>query len=267
MGYCTILSVINEHTTSTVIGRYAVSLALACKARLVLYAAHAGGTSESVLNHTDRHLNHLVAVAEELEIPVTRIHEVGAITRLLPERIQAEKVDLVFYPLTPGERYGDHLQRHTVHQLLRTIAPDLAIMRIISMAKPHPRHILVPLGKVVGVMERRLLFISELANSFHAQVTLFHLSSGRVTQQMPDEITRFRDQLQQQQITVQERNGSGQISRAIAVEAITRHHDLIILGSSERGVLQKLFFGNPAGDLMHQPPCNTILFRAARKRP
>ncbi len=267
MSYCTLLSVINEHTASTVIGRYAVSLALACKARLVLYAAHAGGTSESILNHTDRHLDHLVTVAEELGIPVARIHEVGAITRLLPERVQTEKADLVFYPLTPGERYGDHLQRHTVHLLLRTIVPDLAIMRIISMAKPHPRHILVPLGKVVGVMERRLLFISELANSFHAQVTLFHLSSGRTTQQMPDEISRFRDQLQKQQITVQERSARGPIGKSIAVEAITRHHDLIVLGASERGVLQKLFFGNPAGDVMHQPPCNTILFRAARKLP
>ncbi len=267
MSYCTILSVINEHTASTVIGRYAISLALACKARLVLYAAHAGEISESTLNHTDRHLDHLVAVAEELEIPVTRIREVGTITRLLPERVQAEKADLVFYPLTPGERYGDHLQRHTVHQLLRTIVPDLAIMRIISMAKPHPRHILVPLGKVVGVMERRLLFISELARGFHAQVTLFHLSAARTNEGMPENITRFRQQLLLKQITVLERSGRGPIGKSITVEAITHHHDLVVLGASERGMLQKLFFGNPAGDLMHQPPCNTILFRAARKLP
>jgi nucleotide-binding universal stress UspA family protein len=267
MSYCTILSVINEHTASTVIGRYAISLALECKARLVLYAAHAEGTRESILNHTDRHLDHLVDVADELKIPVTRIHEVGAITRLLPDRVQLKKADLVFYPLTPGERYGDHLQRHTVHQLLRTISSDLAIMRIISMAKPHPRQILVPLGTVVSVMERRLVFISELAKSFNAQVTLFHLSKGRIVQEMPGAITRFKEQLQKQQIMVQERSARGPIGKSITVEAITRHHDLIVLGASERGVLQKLFFGNPAGDVMHQPPCNTILFRAARRLP
>lgn len=264
MSYHTILSVINDHTASTVVGRYAISLAQECKARLVLYAAHPEETSESILSHTDRHLEHLVAVAEELEVSATRLRVVGQISRVLPEQVQAEQADLVLYPLTPDERYGDHLQRHTVHQMLRTISPDLAVMRIISMAKPHPRHILVPLGKVVSAMERRLVFISQLARSFHAQVTLFHLSAARAKEGLPDSIIRFREELLQQQITVLERSGSGQIGKAITVEAITHHNDLIVLGASERGALQKLFFGNPAGDVMHQPPCNTILFRAAR---
>lgn len=264
MSYRTILSVINEHTASTIIGRYAISLAQECGARLVLYAAHPQGSGESHLAATDRHLAHLVAVADELEIPVKRLRAAGQISRLLPALAEAEQADLVFYPLTPDERYGDHLQRHTVHQMLRNIAPDLAVMRIISMARPHPRHILVPLGRVVSVMERRLVFISQLARSFHAQVTLFHLSPALAKRGLPDSIVRFREELLQRQIRVLERSGSGRIGKAIMVEAITCHHDLIVLGASERGALHKLFFGNPAGDVMHQPPCNTILFRAAR---
>jgi nucleotide-binding universal stress UspA family protein len=63
---------------------------------------------------------------------------------------------------------------------------------------------------------------------------------------------------------VLERSGKGAIGKSITVEAITRHNDLIVLGASERGVLQRLFFGNPAGDVMHQPPCNAIMFKAAR---
>lgn len=262
MSYRKIFSVVNEQTASTVMARYAISLAAACKADLVLYAAHDEGSDEALLRHTDRHLDHLVTVAFELGIPVTRITEVGNISTLLPKRVQAEQADLVFYPLPPDKRFGNR-QRQTVHDLLRDSSADLAFMRAISMAKPHPRHILVPFGKFISDREHRLMFISELARSFHAQVTLFHLSAENAATAMPDDIIQFRQQLQQQEVTVLERTGRGHIGKAITVEAITRHHDLIVLGVSERGAVRRLLFGNPAADVMQQPPCNAILFRAA----
>lgn len=264
MSYHKIFSVINEHTASTVTARYAISLAVACKAELVLYAAHDEGNTETTRHHTDRHLDHLFTVASDLDISVARITEIGDIGKLLPKRVETEKADLVFYPLTPDERYGAKLQRHLVHNLLRTIRADLAIMRAITMAKPHPGHILAPLGKVVDGKGGLLMFISELARSFHSQVTLFHLSAERYAKGMPEDITRFRKQLQQQHVTVLERSGRGDIGKSITVEAITRHNDLVVLGASARGVLRRLFFGNPAGDVMHQPPCNAILFRPER---
>jgi len=256
--YRKVFSVINAQTVSTVIARYAISLAAACKAELVLYAAH-----EEDCHATDRHLEHLVTVASGLGIPVTRITESGDISRLLPKRVQMEKADLVFYPLTPCKPYGDDLQRRIVSHLLRTVSSDLAIMRAISMGKPHPRHILVPLGKTISDSERRLQFVARLAGSFHAQVTLYHLLAARDVKAMPDVVAQFGKQLQELDIKVLERSGSGLLGKAITVEAITRHNDLIILGASERGVLRKMFFGNPAGDVMQQPPCNAILFRAA----
>lgn len=263
MSYRKIFSVVNEQTASTVMARYAISLAAACKAALVLYAAHDEGSDEALLRHTDRHLDHLFTVAFELDIPVTRITEVGNISMLLPKRVQAEQADLVFYPLTPDERFGGNRQRQTVHDLLRDISADLAFMRAISMAKPHPRHILVPFGRFISDREHRLMFISELARSFHAQVTLFHLAAENAATAMPADIIQFRQQLQQQEVVVLERTGRGHIGKAITVEAITRHHDLIVLGVSERGAVRRFLFGNPAADVMHQPPCNAILFRAA----
>lgn len=263
MSYGKIFSVVNEQTASTVMARYAISLAAACKAALVLYAAHDEGSDEALLRHTDRHLDHLFTVAFELDIPVTRITEVGNISTLLPKRVQAEQADLVFYPLAPDERFGDNRQRQTVQRLLRDIRADLAFMRAISMAKPHPRHILVPFGKFISDRERRLMFISELARSFNAKVTLFHLAAENAATAMPDDISQFRQQLQQQEVVVLERTRRGHIGKAITVEAITRHHDLIVLGVSERGAVRRFLFGNPAADVMHQPPCNAILFRAA----
>jgi nucleotide-binding universal stress UspA family protein len=264
MSYRKIFSVVNEQTASTVMTRYAICLAAACKAALVLYAAHEEWRDETLLRHTDRHLDHLFTVAFELGIPVTRITEVGNIRTLLPKRVQAEQADLVFYPLTPDDYCGAGMQRQTVEHLQRVITADLAFMRTISMAKPHPRHILAPFGKFISDRERRLRFISELSRSFHAQVTLFHLLGENEAKGMPEDIRQFRNQLQQQDVKVLERNGKGHIGKAITVEAITHHNDLIVLGASERGLLRRLFFGNPAADVMHQPPCNAILFSPAK---
>ncbi|MEI6208160.1 MAG: universal stress protein [Desulfuromonadales bacterium] len=263
MSYRTIFSIINEHTVSTVSARYAVSLAAACKAELVLYAAHAAGSHEVLLERTERHLDHILKLSSELNIPVTRIIEVGNIRTLLPKRVLAEKAELVVYPLTPDERYGARLTRHTVDHLLQTIRSDLAIVRTISMAKPHPGHILVPLGRVVGDKERRLQFITGLAASYNSKITLFHLFAEREAKGMPDDITRFGKQLQQEHITVVERSGRGTLGRSITVEAIIRHNDLIVLGVSGRGILRRLFTGNPVCDVLQQPPCNVILFRSA----
>lgn len=261
MSYRKIVAVVNEHTASTIIARYAISLASACKAELVLYAGHVEGSNEVLLLRTERHLEHLSAIASELNIPVTRIIEVGNISTELPKRVQAENADLVFYPMTPRERYGAALQKHTVHGLLRSVQADLAIMRATTMAKPHPGRILVPLGKAVSDRERRLLFVAELAKSFHSNVTLFHLFADDKTTAIPEDIIWFQKQLHLQNISVQERSGRGTLKKAITVEAITRHNDLIVLGASERGSLRRLISGNPAGDVMHQPPCNIILFR------
>jgi nucleotide-binding universal stress UspA family protein len=81
------------------------------------------------------------------------------------------------------------------------------------------------------------MFVTELAKSYHSHITPFR--------------------------KVLTRGGRGKIGTSITVEAITRHNDLIVLGVSERGLLRQLFFGNPAGDVMRQPPCNAIMFRAA----
>jgi nucleotide-binding universal stress UspA family protein len=263
MSYNKIISVVNEHTVSTVTARYAIAMALSCKAALVLYAAHAEGSNETVLRHLDRHLEQLFTDASALGISVIRVIEIGNISTLLPKRVEGEKADLVFFPLMPFKRYGANLARHTVHHLQRAITSDLVVMRVITMAKPHPGHILMPLGKVADDKGSRLLFITELARSFHSQVTLYHLAAESEAQGMPGDILQFGKQLQQEQITVRERISRGDIGKSITVEAITHHHDLIVLGASERGMLHSLFIGNPAGDVMQQPPCNTVLFRPA----
>ena len=260
MSYRKIISVVNEHTTSTVVSRHAILLAAACKAELVLYAASVG-SERSIL--TESHQEHLALVASKLDVPVTMITEVGNMSMLLPQRVRTEQADLVFYPLTPYKRYGSDPQRHTIHTLLRTVSSDLAIMRVVRMAKPHPGQILLPLGTITSDRERRLMFVTALATCFQSNVTLFHIPSKRDSERTPTAFSQFREQLQRHNVAVSQRSGTGDVGRAITLEAVTRNYDLIVLGVSRRGVLRKLFFGNPAGDVMHQPPCNSILFRSA----
>lgn len=266
MGFQRILSVVNEQTGSTVAARYAIALAAAGGAELVLYAAHGEGTEATTLLHTERHLDHLFRIAFERDIPVTRITESGNIARLLPRRVEEERAGLVFYPLTPPEQYGATFQQQTVHQLLRLVRADLAIMRIVHMGKLHPHHILVSLDGRSGNRERLADFVSLLAKSFHSPVTLFH-RPGTAGHSRLENVALLRDSLMRQRVPVLERSARGQIAKAIVMEAVSHHHDLIVLGASERGTLRRLFFGNPAADVMQHPPCNAILFRQAPELP
>lgn len=266
MSYRTILAVINEHTGSTVSARYAIMLAASCGAELVLYSAHEAPGDAVTALHTERHIDHLFGEALTVNVAVRRISETGSFSTLLLHRIQAEGVDLVFYPLTPGERYGATLQQHTAHYLLRLVRADLAVMRIMHMGKPHPRRILVPVSGVISDREPRSRFLAALARAFNSQVTLFHRpAAGK--QGSPKDLILLRDELLRQDLSVLERSGTGGIARSIAVEAVSHHNDLIVVGASERSTLRRLLFGNPAGDVMFQPPCNAILFRPARLIP
>jgi nucleotide-binding universal stress UspA family protein len=267
MSYNTIIAVINEQSASVVTARYAISLAAACKAELILYAAHVVTCNESLISRTGHHMDDLTTLAAAQGIRVTRTTDVGNIRSLLPKLVVERKVDLVFYHLTPEEQFGTFIRRHTVHHLLRTITSDLAIMRVVAMVKPHPCHILAPFGSGDDGASRRMKFVTQVATTFHAQVTLFHLSGLRRVKKMPESISRFREQLEQQHVTVLERRGTGCIGEAIGIEAITRHNDLIVMGASDCGVFRRIFLGDPAEMVMRHPPCNTILFRPAHNLP
>jgi nucleotide-binding universal stress UspA family protein len=263
MSYRKIFSVVTEHTVSTVIARYAISMAAACGAELVLYAAHAGDSTEATRQYTESHAEHILTAAAALGVSVSRITENGDSGSLLPERVNVEKADLVFYPLMPYTRFGVNLQRHTVRHLLRKIPVDLAVVRTVSMAKPHPGNILVPLDRIVSDKEHRSMFVADLAGSFDSPVTLYHLSDEPGAGEMSDDIILVRNRLEQRHIRVIERSGRGDLGTSVRAEAITRRNDLIVLGASRRGLVRRTIFGNPAWDIMKQPPCNAILFRAA----
>ncbi len=261
MNYHTILTVVNEHTTSIVMARYAMALALAGNAQLILYTAHGGGVNDVLLRRGNHHREYLNTLATGLGISVTQIVTTGRLHTQLPKLVLEQHVDAVFYHMAPGEQYGNNLPRETVYYLLRGVRCDLVVMRVTDMGEPHPGHILVPLGNRGNSSKYHLLFVSGLARAFAAEVILFHVATRQRDREMPKCVTLFKEQLAQSAVTVQERRGAGRIGEEIGIEAVTRHHDLIVLGASNRGLFRTLFFGNPAGMIMGNPPCNSMLFR------
>lgn len=262
MSYRKIVTVVDEHTGSTVTAGYAMWLAKSCSAELVLYCALPADVPQPA-QHAERHLSHLEKEASLLGVAVTRVRETGAIEKLLPATVRSQGADLLFYSLSPGESYGAYLQRQTVHQLLRSISCDLAIVRVVNLAKPHPRHILMPVSKSASGSAARQRFITAICKGFHSQITLLHLFPTPPRGRMPQHIDELQELLLQQQVAVLARSAVGRVGSSITVEAIARHSDLIVLGHSERGLVQKLLYGNPAAEVLHHPPCNAILFRGA----
>lgn len=263
MNYRTIAAVITEMTVSTVVARYALALAAANSSRLILCGCHEDAAGEMAVSAMERHLNHLTTLAAEMRVTVSTITEIGSIAILLPRLVLREQVELLFYPLPPYKRFASSEERTVSRALLRTISCDLAIIRIVSMVKPHPGHLLVPLGSTVAAVTHRAAFVAALAHCFAAQVTLYHLAENPAEQRSAD-IEQVRKLLVEEQVTVLERSGTGSLGKAITLETITHHNDLIVLGASVRSTIRRILCGNPVADVMQQPPCNTVLFRAAR---
>jgi len=264
MSYRTILAVINEQTSSTISALYALALAVSCKSALVLYSSSPQRSSDQTRRGTEHHLDHLFRQADELGVEVSRISETVDLTRLLSKRVTAEKADLVFYPLAPDERYGAVIRQQTVHRLLRAIPVDVVVTRVIQMAKPHPRRILVPLGGVIEQPDRLTAFLFLLADSFQARITLFHRNSAArkgSAAVIPEAILYLQDKLLRKKLPVDIRSGFGHIGKAISLSAITHHHDLIVMGVSRLSILNRILHGNTAADVLSHPPCNTLLFR------
>jgi len=51
------------------------------------------------------------------------------------------------------------------------------------------------------------------------------------------------------------------------VEAALHRSDLIVMGASERSLVQSLIWGNPVEKVLRETPCNLIIFLPRLKNP
>jgi nucleotide-binding universal stress UspA family protein len=129
-------------------------------------------------------------------------------------------------------------------------------------------------------LEERACFVAKLAQGFGSSVTLFHsavpltrffhgevqLTPSLREKHIPKDVERFTECLDRYTVSHENRIGYGGISRAITIEAASRRNDLIIMGASERSLLQSITRGNPVEEVLRETPCDLVILRPRHDR-
>lgn len=276
--YKRILSAVNEFTNSEVAARYALALAAACGAELLLaYSAEELATDEAI-GRAERALERLFRAARDRGIAVESITEQGDPLRKIPATARRYGADIAFIATRHEDVRQRFFSRTRAQQLMARLPCSAALVRSVRMGRVHPRTVLAPLKGSIPHLEERAYFTAKLARGLEAPVTIFHLpapltdffhgeflqTAAEREQRLPKEVSRFIERVSHYGAPPERRTGRGGIARSITTEAALRRNDLIIMGASERGLLRSLLGGNPVEQVLRETPCNLIIFRPGR---
>jgi nucleotide-binding universal stress UspA family protein len=153
------------------------------------------------------------------------------------------------------------------------------MVRVVRMGRVVPRNILVPVRDHMTQIEERSFFVAKLAEAFGSKVTLFHLSkpltsyfhgemhlsSSEREERIPKDMEQFTECLERYHIHHETRTRYGSIAREITIEAAHKRNDLIVMGASERGLVQSIVEGNPVETVLRETPCNLIVLKPKQK--
>ncbi|MEK6673347.1 MAG: universal stress protein [Nitrospirota bacterium] len=273
--YKRILAAVNEHINSEVSARYAMQLARATGARMyVCYVAEKEAPEKSLETAEDA-VKRLFNSSKDLGIDTESVVETGRPLEKIREFAASEKIDIAFIATRREDVYRRFYAGTVARRLLVSLPCSVALVRVVHMGRISPRNILVPLKARVDHINERSYFTAMLANSFRAGVNLFHTTKpitkffhGEIdltplewNSRLPHDLLRFVDRLEEYGIVHEKRLMPGRAGREIAIEAASKRSDLIILGASERSLLNTLLRGNPVEDLMRRTPCNLIILK------
>jgi nucleotide-binding universal stress UspA family protein len=277
--YKKVLATVNEYSNSEVAARYAVTFAKACNAKLsLLYVASEGADKDS-FNRAEASLRRLFIEAESRGIEVESLTESGDPFEEISSKVRRDTIDIVFTSTRKEDINRRFFARTLSKELILKLPCSVALVRVVHIGKIHPKRILVPLRGRMSKFEERGCFVARLAEGFGCAITLFH-APGKVTsffhgevhlppferdKRIPGDVEEFVECLNRYGIHHEKRTGHGSVAQSIAIEAMIRRSDLIIMGASERGLLKSILYGNPVEYVMREAPCNLIVFRPGRK--
>ncbi|MEW5744382.1 MAG: universal stress protein [Nitrospirota bacterium] len=278
--YARILAAVNEFTNSEIAARYALALAKACRAKLLLVFVAEAPVTPSAFRRAESALERLFIEAERQGIEVESITEEGDPVRKIRETVREQDVDLVVIATRREDIERRFFIRTRARDLMTRLPCSVAMARVVHMGKGHPRDILVPLKGRLSYIDERAYFIGKLAEGLDSRLTLFHLPRPLTTlfrgeaplsvaerEQRPSrDIECFIEHLKKYGVVHERRTGSGRIARSITTEAAFKKNDLIIMGASERSLLRSMVSGSPVEQVLREAPCNLIIFKP-RLRP
>ncbi len=193
--------------------------------------------------------------------------------------VRRDNIDIVFASTRKGDIGRRYFASTLSKELLLKLPCSVVLLRIVHVGKIHPKRILVPLPGRIPNPEERAFFIAKLTEGFGSALTLFHSPRGISSffhgelhlpplereRRIPGDVDKFMEQLHRYRIAHDSRTGHGGVAHSIAIEALIRRNDLIVMGASERGLLKSILYGNPVEDILRSPPCNLMIFKASKK--
>jgi nucleotide-binding universal stress UspA family protein len=277
--YKRVLAAVNEYTNSEMAARYAIVLSQSCGARLFLAFVAEKSTDKEAFKHAEAALERLFVHAREHGVDVESVTETGDPFWKIQDLVRKEDIDLAFTGTRRADQKVRFFQRSRARELVIGLRCSVAMVRVVRMARTHPKNILVPLRRQMSSLEERSCFVAELAKGFKAEVTLFHatrpittffrgetlLAPAEREKKIPPDVEQFAHCLKRHGVSHERRTSYGRVSRAITIEAAHRKNDLIVMGASERSLLSSMVSGNPVEEVLRETPCNLIIFRPRRR--
>jgi nucleotide-binding universal stress UspA family protein len=274
--YRKVLAAVNEHLNSEVAARYAMHLARAAGAKLFLYSVRQPGQTEAAFELARDAAQRLQHRAREIDIDAECLFETGDPVEKIRAIVLAEGIDLVF-TATRREDVKHRIIRGgtTARRLLPGLPCSVALVRVVHMGRTHPREILVALKKQIDHIPERSEFTALLAKAFEARVHLFHvtrpvkkffhgemhLTPVEWEEKVPPDMSRFIGHLDGYGVDHEKRLSPGKAGKSIAIEAASRRRDLIVMGASERGIIDQLLHRTPVEEVLRETPCNLIILK------
>jgi len=273
--YRKILAAVNDQVNSEVAARYALRLAKEANARIYFCAIAENGIAGKGFRTAEDAVKRLSARAAELGVPSDCILETGKPAAQIAKIALAEDIDIVFAATRHEDVQKRFYARTVSKQLLLSLPCSVALVRVVHMGRIHPGEILVPLKANIDHITDRAGFTAMLARAFNAKVHLFHVTEpmrkffhGEIhltpvewQDTIPPDISRYISQIDGYGVEHERKLVPGITGRSIAIEAAARRRDLIIMGASERGLLDVLLKGNPVEEVLRETPCNLIILK------
>lgn len=277
--YRTILAAVNEHVNSEVAGRYAKHLAAAAEAKLILCSVREPGQSDRSYELATEAAKRIQHGARETGVDAECVFDAGDPVPVISSVVRSRAVDLVFTATRQADvKRRFYAGRTAGRRLMLSLPCSVALVRVVHLGRIHPREVLVPLKERIEHVPERAEFTALLARSFGAKVHLFHaarpirkffrgelhLTPLEWEENIPPDIARFIGHLDGHGIEHERRLAPGLAGRTITIEAASKRRDLIIMGASERGILDHLLRGTPVEEVLRDTPCNLIILKPGR---
>lgn len=276
--YKKVLAAINEHLNSEVTARYALHLARRANARIVLCSIAQRGISEKSFQNAELAVKRLAALAREMDVQADCVLETGDAVEQINKIVKSESIDIVFAATRHEDISRRFYARTVARQLSLGLPCSVALVRVVHLGHVHPRTILVPLRAGMSFVPERAYFTALLAGAFNSKIHVFHTTKP-ITQffrgeihlrpaewesRLPADIMQFIEYLNRYELAHEKRLMPGITGRSITTEAAVKKHELIIMGASERSLMNSLIKGNPVERVLRETPCDLIIFKPKR---